>query len=37
MVKEMQEAKLKELEDWKKKVVVENPHFYVNTRAPDTT
>ncbi len=34
MVKEMHEAKLKEVEDWKKKVVVENPHFAVNTRQP---
>lgn len=37
MVKEMQEAKIKEQEDWKKKVVVDNLHFSVNTRAPDTS
>jgi hypothetical protein len=35
MVKEMQEAKLKEAEDWKKKVVVDNLHFTVNTRQPE--
>lgn len=34
MVKEMQEAREKEVEDWKKKVVVENEHFTVNTRQP---
>ena len=37
MVKEMQEAKIKEQEDWKKKVVVDSTHFSVNTRAPDTS
>jgi len=26
--------KLKEIEDWKKKVVVDNTHFTVNTRQP---
>ena len=34
MVREMAEAKLKEAEDWKKKVVVESTHFTVNTRQP---
>ena len=34
MVKELQEAKVKEIEDWKKKVVVDNTHFGVNTRQP---
>ncbi len=34
MVKEMQEAKEKEIQDWKKKVVVDNEHFTVNTRQP---
>jgi hypothetical protein len=34
MVKELQESKLKEVEDWKKKVVVDNTHFTVNTRQP---
>lgn len=34
MVKELQEAKAKEQEDWKKQVVVENLHFTVNTRQP---
>ena len=37
MVKEMQEAKIREQEEWKKKVVVESTHFAVNTRAPDTS
>ena len=37
MVKEMQEQKIKEQEDWKKKVVVGNTHFSVNTREPDTS
>lgn len=32
MVKEMQEARAKEQEDWKKKLVVDNTHFTVNTR-----
>lgn len=32
MVKEMAETKIKEAEDWKKKVVVESTHFTVNTR-----
>ena len=32
MVKDQQEQKLKEIEDWKKKVVVDNDHFTVNTR-----
>ena len=32
MVREMAEAKAKEAEDWKKKVVVESTHFTVNTR-----
>jgi len=31
MVKEEQEMKKKELEDWQKKVVVANTHFQVNT------
>lgn len=34
MVKEMQEAKIREAEEWKKKVVVANEHFTVNTRQP---
>jgi hypothetical protein len=37
MVKEMQEAKVREQEEWKKKVVVDSTHFSVNTRAPDTS
>ena len=32
MVKEMQEQKQKEIDDFNKKVVVENKHFFVNTR-----
>ena len=31
MVKEMQAIQQKELDDWKKKIVVDNPHFTVNT------
>lgn len=34
MVKELLELQQKEQDDWKKKVVVENPHFVVNTRQP---
>ena len=34
MVQEMHQAKLKEIEDWKNKVVVESTHFTVNTRQP---
>jgi hypothetical protein len=34
MVREMAAAKAKEAEDWKKKVVVNNLHFTVNTRQP---
>ena len=34
MVKEMQAMKAKEIDDWKKKVIVENEHFTVNTRQP---
>ena len=32
MVKEMAELKQKEIDDFNKKVVVENKHFHVNTR-----
>ena len=32
MVKEMMELKQKEKDDFAKKVVVENEHFFVNTR-----
>ena len=32
MVKEMAELKQKEIDDFEKKVVVENKHFFVNTR-----
>lgn len=31
MVKELAEMKQKEIDDFNKKVVVENQHFYVNT------
>jgi len=34
MVKEMQEARLREIEAWNKKVVVDSTHFTVNTRQP---
>ncbi len=34
MVKEMLELQQKEQEEWRKKLVVENPHFTVNTRQP---
>jgi hypothetical protein len=34
MVKELQEARLREIEAWNKKVVVESTHFTVNTRQP---
>ena len=32
MVKEMAEQKQKEIDDFNKKVVVDNKHFFVNTR-----
>lgn len=32
MVKEMAEVKRKEEEEFKKKLKVANPHFYVNTK-----
>lgn len=32
MVRELQETKQKEIEDWNKKVVVESTHFAVNTK-----
>ena len=32
MVKEMMELKQKEKDDFEKKVVVDNQHFFVNTR-----
>ena len=32
MVKEMAELKQKEIDDFEKKVVVDNKHFHVNTR-----
>lgn len=36
MVKEMAEQKQKEIDDFNKKVVVDNKHFYVNTRVQQT-
>jgi hypothetical protein len=34
MVRELQEAKQREIEAWNKKVVVDSTHFTVNTRQP---
>ena len=36
MVKEMLELKQKEKDDFEKKVVVENQHFFVNTRVANS-
>ena len=35
MVKEMRDAKQKEIDDFKRKIKVANTHFYVNTRVND--